>query len=74
MLSREGEMYVCGAANLGKLGIFRLEERLASSGNSSNVIDWPWKLTEEVPPKFYCSKEDNDVFDKYDKFKKHFTS
>ena len=35
-LSREGEMYVCGSSNEGKLGIFRLAERMVGKGFAGN--------------------------------------
>ena len=65
-LSRDGEISVSGSSNEGKLGIFRLEERMVGRGFSGGggyfIIDWPWKLEEGVPSRFYQSKEDQDVF------------
>ena len=72
-LSREGEMYVCGSSNEGKLGIFRLDERMVGKGFAGSsaghfTIDWPWMLEEEIPAKFYLSREDHDVFETYHNF------
>ena len=65
-LSKEGELYVFGSSNEGKLGVFRLDERMVGRGKGNATgyytIDWPWKLTEEVPTKFYKSDSDRDVF------------
>ena len=78
-LSRDGELYTFGSSNEGKLGIFRLEERMVGRGMGGDgsglyTIDWPWKLTEAVPPKFFQSTDDNDVFEHYVDFNTAFTS
>ena len=56
-LSKEGELYVSGSSNEGKLGIFRLNERMVGLGKKNDSgqfhIDWPWKLVENVPARFY---------------------
>lgn len=59
-LNKDGDLYVFGASNEGKLGIFRLEERMfglgrAGDGSGYYMIDWPWLLTEEVPHKWAIS-------------------
>lgn len=60
-LSKDGEMYVFGASNDGKLGVFRLDERMVALGKGNEtghyIIDWPWKLFEGVPSRFYKSHD-----------------
>ena len=73
-------MYVFGSSNDGKLGIFRLDENMVSrgAGNSSGyyIIDFPWLLDEEVPPRFYRSSENIDIYtlQEYDDFNNLYTS
>ena len=78
-LSREGDMFVCGSSNQGKLGIFDLNAKLLGRGQdlkttSSYIIDRPWKLHENVPLKFYRTKEGKDIFETYNLFRKNYTS
>ena len=71
-LSKDGELYAFGSSTDGKLGIFRLSERMVGrgAGNDTGIynIDYPYKLTEEVPPRFFKSQDDKDVFDGYKDF------
>lgn len=78
-LSRDGQMYVCGTSNDGKLGIFRLQERMVGRGFAGDsqghfTIDSPWHLTEETPSRFYQSKDDHDVFETYPDFNRTYTT
>ena len=41
---------------------------------SSYIIDRPWKLQENVPLKFYRTKEGKDIFETYNLFRKNYTS
>lgn len=70
-------MAVCGSSNEGKLGIFRLEERMVGKGFTGDsqghfTIDWPWTLEEEIPARFYLSREDHDVFETFHNFNKQY--
>ena len=74
-LSKDGELYVCGSSNEGKLGIFRLEEKMPGVGDEGNyIIDSPWKLEEGCPTKFFMSLEGTDVFEHYTEFKQFYNS
>ena len=68
VLNNEGDMFVFGASNEGKLGVFRLEERMIAMGAQNEeqdtyIIDWPWQLTEEIPRKWAISHDSKDIFD-----------
>ena len=72
-LNKDGDLYVSGSSNKGKLGIFRLEERMFGLGRSGDgtgfyTIDWPWKLTEEVPLRWAISEDGRDVYSLYPYF------
>ena len=76
-LNQSGDMYVFGTSNEGKLGIFRLDERMIGRGQSDQgyyTIDWPWKLTEEIPHKWAMSQDLSDIFNQFTDFSSIYTS